>query len=163
MNVLKYAFKWDIQKKIPLINWLAVWHDVIVHLKVLPATRIFNLVITVLLEPKTFKQINYFHSDGVLGRIIFGYRQAGYRVPLNDKMAKVWVKNKIKVRPEIMFMEEIEDDKTGNIFYALRSFKDASKDEMRDITDKCIQIYGEAFGIKFETVKEYKKRERRTY
>lgn len=152
---LKYALKFRDNK--PLINWLAVINDIRNRLKANPEQRVFIMEISILREPKTFSQLAYFHAE-ILTKILNGYRDAGYDIPFNKEMALEWVKYQVKTLPEIMFVEEKTNEITGKVLIVPRSFADASKEEMSDIIDKCIRIYGEYFGIVFETPEEWKKR-----
>jgi hypothetical protein len=118
----------------------------------------FTVKIEKLREPKTFSQLRYFHSDGVFGRIISAYRDAGYDVPIGKERAKDWLKFQIKTNPSIDFTKMTENVLTGEVRLELRSFADASKEELSQIIDWTIRTHQEYFGIEIETVDEYKRK-----
>ena len=86
-----------------------------------------------------------------------GYRSEGYDVP-SGKAGVDWTKFQIKTLPEIYFIKEKKNVLTGESRNVIRSFADASKEEMSAIIDICIRIYGEYFGITFESSDDFKKR-----
>ena len=153
---LKYAFRFNIEHN-PIINWLGVYNSIKTVLKVNPDEKMFTMIISVLREPKTYNQLAYLHAE-ILLKIIQGYREAGHDVPFNKEQSLIWVKKEIKTLPEIMFIEDVPNAKTGETYTALRTFSDASKEEMSDIIDKVIRIYGDYFKIEFETPEAYKRR-----
>lgn len=154
---VKYSLKFKDGK--PIINWLAVLHDIRTILKADPEKRLFTVVISVLREPKTFNQLAYFNAE-IVNKIITGYRDAGYNIPLNHTRAVEWVKFQIKTLPEIQFVEEKRNEITGEVMLVTKSLADASKDEASHIIDVCIKVYSEYFGIVFTTPEEYKRRMR---
>lgn len=156
--LIKYAFKFDENRK-PVINWFGVYNSIKEVLKIDPDDKMFTMVISRLLEPKTYSQLAYLHAE-ILLKVIYGYREAGYDVPLNKIQAMEWVKKQVKTLPEIMFVENITNILTGEVTINLRSFASGSKVEISDIIDKCIRIYGDFFGIIFESPIEYKQRMR---
>ena len=154
--MLKYAFKF-LENGKPTLDWSAIKQDIIYQLNIKNIyDKIFNVVFTVLREPKTFSQLGYLHAE-IIPKIMTGYRNEGYDIP-SGKAGMDWTKFQIKTLPEIYFIKQKQNVITGEMRNVIRSFADASKEEMSAIIDICIRLYGEYFGITFESPDEYKKR-----
>ena len=154
---LKYAFQFKDDK--PILNWEAIKNDINSLLNIKDLTdKWFVITLNVLRQPKTFSQLGYFHAE-ILPKIMAGYREAGNIVPIGEQ-GEIWTKNQIKTLPEIMFIEKIKNEKTGENIVNIRSLATASKEEMSHIIDTCIKVYGEYFGITFESPEYYKRKMR---
>jgi hypothetical protein len=142
----------------PLANWLSVINQLKREFKKESLDGlVFTANIQQLRKPKTFSQLRYFHCDGFIGRIIQGYREAGYDVPMGKEEAKEWTKNEIKLDPAIMFVTK-HPTTDGRDVYIPKSFSKATKEEMSHIIDWCMRTYQTYFGIVLESVHDYKKR-----
>lgn len=154
---MKIAFRF--KENQPMANWLAIVNQLKRELnKDSLDDIVFTANIQQLRKPKTFSQNRYFHSEGFIGRIITGYREAGYDVPRGREMAIDWVKYQIKTHPDIMFYEKKENVLTGETRYETKSFSKATKEEMSYIIEWCIRTYANYFGIVLETAEEYKRK-----
>ena len=152
---MKVVFNFDTKKGVPDIDW----HRIKRTLKnKYPNTKNFTANIKPVLASKTYSQLRYFHSDGFLGRIVEGYRDAGYDVPAGTKAAKEWVKFQIKTNPDIMYVKYVKNYKSNQTYILPKSFSDISKKEMSSIIDWCFRKYQTYFDIILETAEEYKRR-----
>lgn len=151
--MIKVAFKFKDGK--PLINWKRVENNLRERY---PNKDLFTAKFSAVSAPKTYSQLRYFHSNGFIGRIIDGYREAGFDVPNEKAEAIEWVKFQIKTHPDIMFIKRVKNEQTDRNYVIPRSFKNATKEEMSKIIEWCIRNYQEYFGIVLETADEYKHR-----
>ena len=154
---MKIAIRFKNDK--PVANWLQATNGLKRDLKKSDLEGLlFTADIKKIRMPKTYSQLRYFHCKGFLGRIIDGYLDGNSKdMPIGDKARVEWVKNQIKTDRAIMFYEPFIS-KDGDRFILLRSFSDATKEEMQHIIDWCIMEYQERFGIDLEPVDDYKKR-----
>lgn len=152
---MKISFNFNTKTGKPNIDWIKIK-------KVLtgkyPNTKNFIAKFKPVLAAKTYSQLKYFHSDGFLGRIVEGYREAGYDVPVGKEAAKDWVKFQIKTHPEIGYVKKVKNENTGKKYIVLKSFSDISKKEMSKIIDWCFRTFQQGLDIILETSEEYKRR-----
>jgi len=154
---MNQKFVLSFQDDKPITNWKAITNYLRTVLNKNSLNGLyFEMTVKKIRQAKTFSQLGYFHAE-LLWKIITGYKEAGYSVPLGIAGEK-WAKEQIKTLDSIRFIESVENVLTGEIVTNFRSFADATKEEMSNIIDVCIRNYGEYFGILFVTPKEYKEK-----